>query len=95
MARRPPAPEPDFTIDLHGLHSEQALRRLEQELHAARVRHMSYGVVISGRGWGSPTGKAVLTPLVLKWLQGPDGRRLGVRNARLVNKGGAVAIDLA
>jgi len=94
MARRQP-PEPDFKIDLHGLRAEQALRRLEQELHAARVRRYRTGVVISGRGWGTKTGKPVLTPLVLKWMRGPDGARLGVRDAHLVSRGGAIAFELA
>src|SRR5690349_7512574 len=44
-------------LDLHGLTVEQALRRVAQALHAARVRGRKRLLVITGAGWGNPDQK--------------------------------------
>ena len=81
-------------VDLHGHRPEAALRRLAQELHAARVRGERRLRIVTGRGWGNRTQTPVLRPQVETWLRGPEGRRLGVRAFRVVAKGGALELDL-
>jgi DNA-nicking Smr family endonuclease len=81
-------------IDLHGLSPEGALRRLEQELHASRVRGRERVLVITGRGLGNKKGKPVLRGYVETWLAGPAGRRLGVRGFRRESRGGALEVEL-
>lgn len=82
-------------VDLHGLSPEQALRRLGQELHAARVRGAPGLLVITGRGWGNLAQKPVLRKRVEEWLGGAEGRALGVRSFQVVAKGGALQVRLA
>jgi DNA-nicking Smr family endonuclease len=81
-------------VDLHGLTVEQALRRVSQALHAARVRGRSRLLVVTGAGWGNPAGKAVLRPRVEAWLRGPEGRALGVKDVRRVHRDGALEVLL-
>lgn len=81
-------------VDLHGLRPEQALRRLAQALHAARVAGAPEVLVITGRGWGNREQRPVLRGRVEAWLQGSEGRRLGVRGSRVVAKGGALVVRL-
>lgn len=81
-------------VDLHRLTVEQALRRLTQELHAARVRGLRRLLVITGAGWGNPDQKPVLRPRVEAWLRGPEGRAAGVKDVRRVHKGGALDVLL-
>ena len=85
--------EPD-ELDLHGLTVEQALRRIAQALHAARVRGHLRLLVITGAGWGNPDQKPVLRPAVEAWLRGPEGRALGVKDVRRTHKGGALDVRL-
>jgi len=86
--------DPDHEVDLHGLPPEQALRRLAQELHAARVRGARSVLVITGRGWGNLAQKPILRGIVEAWLRGPEAQRLGVRSSRVVAKGGALDVAL-
>jgi DNA-nicking Smr family endonuclease len=81
-------------IDLHGLAPEAALRRLGQELHAARVRGLGQVLVITGRGLGNKKQKPVLRGYVEAWLDGPDGRRLGVGGYERRHAGGALEVRL-
>ena len=39
-------------------------------------------------------GKPVLRPKVEAWLQGPEGRRMGVVGVTVVQKGGALDVEL-
>ena len=82
------------SIDLHGLPPDQALRRLAQALHAARVRGRTSFLVITGAGWSNPEHKPVLRTRVEAWLRGPEGRALGVKDLRRVSKGGALELWL-
>ena len=82
------------SVDLHGLRPDLALRRLAQELHAVRVRGAPGLLVITGRGWGNLEQKPVLRKKVEGWLRGPDGRGYGVRDVRVVAKGGALEVHL-
>ena len=82
------------SVDLHGLRPDQALRRLAQELHAARVAGASELRVVTGRGWGNPTWQPVLRKRVEAWARGPEGRALGVRDVRVTAKGGALDLRL-
>ena len=81
-------------VDLHGLSVEQALRRIAQALHAARVRRQPRLLVITGAGWGNPDQKPVLRPAVEAWLRGPEGRALGVKDVQRTHKGGALDVRL-
>lgn len=94
MARRP-TPEPAHEIDLHGARLEPALRRMAQELYTCRVRALTPVLVITGRGWGSATGRSVLREEVEAWLRGSAGREAGVVQCKSVHKGGAFHVDLA
>jgi len=85
--------EPE-SVDLHGLSVERALRRVAQELHAARVRGLSRLLVITGAGWGNADNQPVLRPRLEAWLRGPEGRALGVKDVQRVHKGGALELRL-
>ncbi len=82
------------SVDLHGLTVEQALRRLTQALHTARVRGWKHLLVVTGAGWGNPDHKPVLRPRVEAWLRGPEGRAAGVKDVRRVHKDGALDVLL-
>lgn len=94
VTRRDALPEPARELDLHGLSVAQAKRRLEQELTLCRARRLSPLRVVTGRGWQSPGGRPVLAPAVRAWLEGPEGRALGVRECRVVARGGALWVRL-
>jgi DNA-nicking Smr family endonuclease len=81
-------------LDLHGHTKESALRRLAQELHAARVLGETALRVITGRGIGNDRGEPVLRDHVERWLAA-DGRRLGVKVFRRASHGGALDVELA
>ena len=82
-------------VDLHGLRPEEALRRLERELHAARVRGEPTLLVITGAGHGNRQGLPVLRTRVEAWLRTPEARRRGVRGFQRVSRGGALEVELA
>jgi DNA-nicking Smr family endonuclease len=86
-------PEED-AIDLHGLTVEQALRRVAQELHAARVRGRKRLLVVTGAGWGNKDQKAVLRPRIEAWLRGPEGRAFGVKDVQRAHRDGALDVRL-
>ena len=81
-------------VDLHGLRPEQALRRLEQALHAARVRGSTSLLVITGRGWGNDRNEPVLRERMAAWLRSALGRSYGVRDVTVAAKGGALLVRL-
>ncbi len=86
--------DPIRSVDLHGLAPFQALRRLELELHAARVRGEERLLVITGRGWGNQKQRPILRGKVETWLRGADGARYRVAEIRVVSKGGALELRL-
>lgn len=94
MSRRPELPEPVHEVDLHGLTVARALARVEAELTFCRARRMSPVLIITGRGWGNPDGRSRLAPAVRAWLEGREGRALGVRECRAVHDGGAFWVRL-
>ena len=81
-------------IDLHGLNVEKATKRLHQELYMARARGARAALVITGRGFGSHGGNAVLRPAIEAWLKGPEGQNLGVHSLQTVAKGGALKFHM-
>ena len=90
-----PPQKPDSSqVDLHGMPPEQAFRKLAQALHSARVQRLQKLLVITGKGWGNREQKPILRGRVEDWLRGPEGKRLGVRQARQVHRGGALEVDL-
>jgi DNA-nicking Smr family endonuclease len=84
----------DDTVDLHGLTVEQALRRVAQALHAARVRGRKRLLLITGAGWGNPDQKPVLRPRLEAWLRSPEGRALGVKDVQRAHRDGALQLRL-
>ncbi len=90
---RPDAPR-SGSVDLHGLSPDQALRRLSQALHSARVQGAPNLTVITGRGWGNRTQEPILRRRVEEWLRGPDGRRLGVKGMSVGSQGGSLLVSL-
>ena len=90
----PDEPDEIDEVDLHGLTVDQALRRVSQALHAARVQRRDRLLVITGAGWGTPDGKPVLRPRVEAWLRGPEGRSAGVKDVRRVHRDGALEVRL-
>jgi len=81
-------------VDLHGLRPEEALRRLSQALHTARVRGADRLVVITGRGLGNHAQEPILRKRIEAWLQGEEGRRAGARGFQVVARGGALEVTL-
>jgi len=86
--------EPDLEVDLHGLRPEEAMRRLSQGLHAARVRRARRIVVVTGRGMGNAKQQPILRGRVEAWLKGPEGRRAGVQGFERTARGGALLVRL-
>ncbi|MCP3917563.1 MAG: Smr/MutS family protein [bacterium] len=81
---------PPFEIDLHGANVEQALRRLGQEVYTCRARGVRQVLVITGRGWGSESGKSALREAVEGWLKQAEA----VVQWTTARKGGAFLVDL-
>lgn len=86
--------EPAREVDLHGMRVEQAIRHLTGELTFCRARNMTPVLVIVGKGWNSPGGKPVMGPAIVKWLRGPEGRNLGVRDCQPTRGGGAYLVRI-
>lgn len=83
-----------FEVDLHGCTVAQAERRLLQDLTRCRAAGLSPVLVITGRGFGSKGGNGVLRPAMTRWLEGPEGQRVGVFGVREVNDGGALEVQV-
>lgn len=81
-------------FDLHGLTLERATQRLQQDLYMARARGARSVIVVTGRGWNSHGGQSILRPGLKRWLQGPDGKALGVHSLESIAKGGAWRVHL-
>jgi DNA-nicking Smr family endonuclease len=96
VRRRDDAPRSDLPeVDLHRLRAEEAVRRLQRELHTCRVRGAERLVVITGLGFGNRRQEPVLRTKVEAWLRSDEARRLGVRSFERVHRGGALAVRLA
>jgi DNA-nicking Smr family endonuclease len=83
---------PEREIDLHGMKVSSALRFLTQELTFCRARRIGLLRVVVGRGWNSRGQQPVLGPAVRAWLQGPEGRALGVVDCKPDGRGGALLV---
>lgn len=55
-------------LDLHGLHSDQARKLLQEFLHEATQRELRCVLVVHGKGMNSRGGEAVLRKLSRHWL---------------------------
>lgn len=93
MDPRDPPPPPPRTLDLHGLRPDQALRRVEQELHAARVQGLPSLTIVTGRGLGNRLQQPVLRGRVEAFLA-REGPRLGVLGVQATSRGGALLVRL-
>jgi len=86
---------PSIQIDLHGLMPADALRRIAQGLHSARVHGDKEILLITGRGLSNPDGEAVLRTRVEHWLDGQEGQGYGVHSHERTHKGGALLVKLS
>ncbi len=86
--------DPPFEVDLHGLRPDDALRRVEREIHTCRVRRIDRLKIITGRGWGNLKQQPILRPKVERWLAGPEGRRLGVLEFEVADDGGSLVVRI-
>ena len=84
----------EHTIDLHGFSRAQALRELQAKMTYYRAGRVSLVRVITGRGEHSVDGQAVLAPAVRSWLEGPEGRSLGVVRCQPQDRGGSLLVHL-
>lgn len=80
--------------DLHGLRPEQALKRVAQLLHQARVQGAPEVEIITGRGLGNAQMSPVLRTRVEAWLLGPEGRRHGALSFQRQAKGGSLRVKV-
>lgn len=78
----------------HGLRPEQALKRVAQLLHQARVQGAPEVEIITGRGLGNAKMSPVLRTRVEAWLLGPEGRRHGALSFQRQAKGGALRVKV-
>lgn len=82
-------PPPDRELDLHGLHREEARRRLRAELHAMHAAGERCLLVIHGRGARSEAG-AVLRGALPGWLaEEPHGAEVLAFASATRHAGGA------
>jgi DNA-nicking Smr family endonuclease len=89
---QPPDDAPE--LDLHRLRADEAVRRLQRELHACRVRGAERLLVITGRGFGNRRQEPVLRTKIEAWLRSPEARERGVRSITRVHRGGALEVRL-
>jgi DNA-nicking Smr family endonuclease len=86
--------DPPHEVDLHGLRPDDALRRVEREIHTCRVRRLDRLKIITGRGWGNLKQQPILRPKVERWLSGPVARRLGVLDFEVADDGGSLVVRI-
>lgn len=55
-------------LDLHGLHTDEARKILQEFLHDAEHNYFRCVLVIHGKGMNSPVGEGVLRKLTRHWL---------------------------
>jgi DNA-nicking Smr family endonuclease len=63
---------PEASLDLHGYTAEQARSALIQFLEYCSQQQLKVVCIVHGKGFGSSDKKAVIKPLVNKWLQEAD-----------------------
>jgi DNA-nicking Smr family endonuclease len=76
------------------LRPDDALRRVEREIHTCRVRRLDRLKIITGRGWGNLKQQPILRPKVERWLSGPVARRLGVLDFEVADDGGSLVVRI-
>ncbi len=76
LKTRPKNLRVDDQIDLHGLRTEPALRRLEHFVAEAAASGLRTVLVITGKGHHSPGGRGVLKQKVEEWIRGRSHRRV-------------------
>jgi len=81
------------SVDLHGLRPDQALRRLAQALHSARVAGTPELSVITGRGWGNRAQEPILRRKMEAYLRGPEAKGFGVRQVQIESQGGSLRVS--
>ncbi|MAE27669.1 MAG: hypothetical protein CMJ87_01630 [Planctomycetes bacterium] len=86
--------EAQLRVDLHGKNRETAIWATKQAVFDARRRGFTRLEVIVGRGLGTQDGKAILKPVVEKWLHGPEARAAGVRDAQPGPGGGTFRVSV-
>ncbi len=84
----------DDQIDLHGLRSDEALRRLESFVAEAAASGVRTVLVITGKGHHSPGGRGILRQKVEEWIRGSSWRRVRTWSAAPSRLGGRGAFVL-
>jgi DNA-nicking Smr family endonuclease len=87
--------EPEDEVDLHGLHREEARRKLGAAIAAAIRQGLRCVRVVHGRGTRSEGGEAVLRSALPGWLaEPPHGRAVLAFAADEASRGGATCVLL-
>ncbi len=94
LKTRPKNLRVDDQIDLHGLRTEPALRRLEHFVAEAAASGLRTVLVITGKGHHSPGGRGVLRQKVEEWIRGRSRARVRTWSEAPARLGGRGAFVL-
>jgi DNA-nicking Smr family endonuclease len=86
--------EPQAELDLHGMTSTQAQRSLKYFIENSRRRDIRHVLIIVGKGNHSKDGRAVLHPMVGKWLNGEGKKHISKYENAPPKLGGSGAIQV-
>ncbi len=84
----------DDRLDLHGLRTEAALRRLESFVDQAAASGLRTVLVITGKGHHSPGGRGILRQRVEEWIRGRSRRHVRTWSEAPARLGGRGAFVL-
>lgn len=59
----------EASLDLHGHTAEQARSAMIEFMHYCQLQQLKVVCIVHGKGFGSSEKKAVIKPLINKWLQ--------------------------
>ncbi len=94
LKTRPKNLRVDDQIDLHGLRTEAALRRLEHFVAQASSSGLRTVLVITGKGHHSPGGRGILRQKIEEWIRGHSWRRVRTWSEAPARLGGRGAFVL-
>ncbi len=94
LKTRPKNLRVDDQIDLHGLRTEAALRRLEAFIAEASSSGLRTVLVITGKGHHSPGGRGILRQRVEDWIRERGWRRVRTWSEAPARLGGRGAFVL-
>ncbi len=94
LKTRPKNLRVDDQVDLHGLRTEAALRRLEHFVAQASAAGLRTVLVITGKGHHSPGGRGILRQKIEEWIRGHGWRRVRTFSEAPARLGGRGAFVL-